>query len=112
MIIFLSFYSRKKAPHRALSRIFILRQYTWGFDIYQEKIFNFRKINSALPPYTTGIYEKVYLFVTQKASAGAQGHLVKKVWVSQRCETQFFVTIFRRTLDKYGKMCGLFANCG
>ena len=24
----------------------------------------------------------------------------------------FFVTIFKKTLDKYSKMCGLFANCG
>ena len=35
-----------------------------------------------------------------------------KGWVSQKCGTQFFVTIFKIQLDKSDEMCGPFANRG
>ena len=35
---------------------------------------------------------------------------LRKAGSPQKCGAQFFVTFFKIMLDKYGKMCGLFAN--
>ena len=47
-------------------------------------------------------------------SAGVNPNVTKlrKAGSRRNAGSSLFVTIFKIILDKYGKMCGLFANCG
>ena len=37
---------------------------------------------------------------------------LRKAGSHRNVGSSFFVTLFEKMLDKCGKMCGLFANCG
>ena len=55
---------------------------------------------SGNPNQVTGSRKILFYFIVLLTGSGS------------KCGAQVFVTIFKKTLDKQGKMCGLFANCG
>ena len=78
------------------------KQSTFGLVDY---ITNYLNCN-----YNSKIFPACEIY--QKTAPASKTNVIKlrKSWTSQECGVQFFVIIFEILLDKWRKMCGLFAN--